>query len=115
MPVMVLHARWNDLSTQQQVLLQGMAEQERSVAGCCSISSRPDGSSLLLTAVWEDEGSMLAFTLGSLARTRSAALLDEPQVALFALPDLFAVAYRRSAAVRVPVPRAGRVEAQPVG
>jgi hypothetical protein len=110
-----MHAHWNDLSSQQQVLLQDMVKQERSVEGCSSITSRQDGSSLVLTAVWESQGSMLAFTLGPLARTRTAALLDEPQVALFAVPDLFAAAYRRSVPVAVPAPRASVAAASVVG
>ena len=110
-----MHARWNDLSAQQQLQLQDMAEQERSVEGCCSCSSRADGSSLLVTAVWESEGAMVAFTRGAMARTRTAARLDEPQVALFAVPDPFAAAYRRPAAVAVPAPRVGVAPAQLVG
>lgn len=105
MSVLIMHARWNSLSTQQRSSLDELVAQERSAEGCCSLTSRLDGTSVLLTAVWQDEGSMLAFTLGPLARARTAAALDEPQVALFAVPDLFAVAYRRPAAVQVPAPR----------
>ncbi len=106
MSVLIMHARWNDLSTQQQVLLQEMLEQERFAEGCCSFTTRQDGSSVLLTAVWGSEGSMLAFRRGPMARTRAAAVLDEPQVALFAVPELFAAAHRRSVPVTVPAPRA---------
>ena len=104
--VLIMHARWNGLSTHQLALLQDLVELERAVEGCCSCTSRQDGSSLLVTAVWDREGSMLAFTLGPMARTRAAALLDEPQVALFSVPEQFALAYRRPATAAVPVPRA---------
>ncbi len=105
MPVLIMHARWNHLSSQQLVLLDHLVQQEQHAGGCCSMTSRRDGSSLLLTAVWESEGSMLAFTLGPMARTRTSALLDEPQVALFRVPDLFASAYRRPRATGLPQPR----------
>jgi len=110
-----MHARWNDLLTQQQVLLQETFEQERSREGCCSLTSRQDGSSVHLTAVWASEGSLLAFTLGPMARTRTAARLAEPQVAVFAVPELFAAAYRRPAPVEVPAPRATPTPAELVG
>ena len=103
-----MHARWNGLSAQQLALLLDLVELERAVEGCCSCTSRQDGSSLLVTAVWDSEGSMLAFTLGAMARTRAAALLDEPQVALFSVPEQFAAAYRRPPVTAVPVPRAAQ-------
>ena len=114
MSVLIMHARWNHLSTPQLAALDDFIEQGASAEGCCSLTSRRDGSSVLLTAVLEGEGNMVAFTTGPLARTQTVALLDEPQVAVFAVPDPFAAAYRRPAAVTVPAPRVSPAPAVPV-
>jgi hypothetical protein len=105
MSIIVMHLRFNDLAAAQVKTVDALLDVAELSSTCWSRASRADGTALLMTLVWENEASALTFTDGLLAAAVSDACLDEPQVVMFAVPDLFAPAYRRRAAVSIPTPR----------
>lgn len=105
MPVHLAHLRWNALTPSQLDALQALATHELDEPGCWSFTTRRKGSSLLATAVWDGEASMVAFSHGRLRSTLAAEGLGPPSVALLTVSDLFAAGYRPRTAVSVPTPR----------
>lgn len=105
MPIFVAHLRWNSLTAAQHSALLAMVQDESAVPACWSFTVTQDGSSLRATAVWDGNDSMRAFA-GRLARTAASGGLDEPTLAVFSVPELFAAGYRPRATTAVPAPRA---------
>lgn len=101
---LVLHLRWNDLDDDQAHRLRRLLERQRDHPGCSSCTPLADGTALLATMVWEDQGSLLAFSLGPLAELAADAGLAPPQTAVFSVPALFAAGHRRPPAVPAPRP-----------
>ena len=105
MPIHLAHLRWNSLTASQLDALEAIALDELHEPGCWSFTTRRRGSSLLATAVWDGEESMLAFSTGRLPSTTAAQGLEPPTVALMTVSDLFAAGYRPRTPVSVPAPR----------
>lgn len=105
MSIIVMHLRFNNLAAAQTRAVQTLLDVEGLSSSCWSRDSRASGTALLMTLVWGDESSAIAFTNGPLAAAVADACLDEPQVVMFAVSDLFAPAYRRGGAASIPSPR----------
>lgn len=105
MSIIVMHLRFNDLAAAQSRAVQALLDVDKLPSSCWSHASRGSGTALLMTLVWGDEPSAVAFTDGPLAAAVAEACLDEPQVVMFAVSDLFAPAYRRGDAASIPSPR----------
>ncbi len=105
MSIIVMHLRFDDLAAAQVKAVDALLDVAELSSTCWSRASRADGTALLMTLVWENESSASTFTDGLLAAAVSDACLDEPQVVMFAVSDLFAPAYRRPAAASIPPPR----------
>lgn len=106
MSIICMHLRWDDLSSEQHEAARGLLGglYQDDLSGCHSSSSRAAGAALLATLVWQDEESAARFTQGRLADLVATQRMTEPQTACFAVPEMFAVGYRRRPA-RVPAPR----------
>lgn len=105
MPIHLAHLRWNSLTPAQLDALEALVQDELDEPGCWSFTTRRRGSSLLATAVWDGEESMLAFSTGRLPTSTAAQGLEPPTVALLTVSDLFAAGYRPRTAVSLPSPR----------
>ena len=105
MSVIVMHLRFDDLAAAQTRAVRAQLAVEKLPSSCWSHTSRASGTAMLMTLAWADGASAVAFTDGPLAALVADACLDEPQVVMFAVSDLFAPAYRRATVASIPLPR----------
>jgi hypothetical protein len=93
MPVIILHLRWDDVSSEQfDCVCQVVPPGSELPVGCCSYQLRHVGSTLLGTAVWSDEASAEAH-LVVLPTLLAPARLSPPQVVAFSVPSVYGVGY----------------------
>jgi hypothetical protein len=105
MSLITVHLRWNDIGTDQyERVVRAVSEAGRPPAGCLSTQLRRTGTSLMATEVWDSEvaGDRMD---GLVTTVRDAGVEQRPQTAMFSVPEMYAVAYRRAAAPTTVIPR----------
>jgi len=105
MSLITVHLRWNDIGPEQYDRVVGaVAEAGRPPAGCLSTQLRRTGTTLMATEVWDSE--VAGNRMDRLVTTvRGAGVEQPPQTAMFEVPQMYAVAYRRTAAPPTVIPR----------
>ncbi|WP_167762307.1 hypothetical protein [Blastococcus sp. CT_GayMR20] len=97
MSLITLHLRWDDVSPQQYEQIRPALSTDGGLpADCCSRTARLQGRVLLTTEVWANEPAVNRH-LAELSALVGPAGLGEPVMAMFAVPDMYASAFRQSA------------------
>ena len=97
MSLVTVHLRWNDVGQEQYEKAISAGRQGGGLpAGCLSRQVRHQGSALLATEVWDSQVAGNRFD-GLVRVLREAGVEERPQSAMFAVPQIFATAYRRAA------------------
>jgi hypothetical protein len=95
MSLTVIHLRWNDPGADRyEEIVRGIPEDGDLPSGCLSRQLRRQGGALLATEVWDrgESGGPMDDLVTALA---AAGVEETPQVAMFSVPAMFAVGYRR--------------------
>ena len=93
MSLIVVHLRWDDVDAgQYEQLCRILSEGPQQPAGRLHGRHQRHGSAVSATEVWIDEQRAGAF-LSTLHEILGRAGLRDPQRAVFAVPDFFAVGY----------------------
>ncbi|WP_369254821.1 hypothetical protein [Geodermatophilus amargosae] len=105
MPLLVLHMRWNDLDEERYAVLRdSLPEDDGRPQGCLSRRHVRRPRAVMVYEVWDDGPAAEE----ELARVRAVlgAGAEEPQRAVFSVPDLYAAGFpaRKPAAAAVPIP-----------
>ena len=97
MSLIIVHLRWNDPGPDRyQEIVRAIPHDGDLPPGCLSRQLRRGGGALMATETWDSEASggrmdHLAVAL------RAAGVEEAPQTAMFSMPAMFDVAYRRPA------------------
>jgi hypothetical protein len=104
MSLVTLHLRWNGIGPEEYERVdRAVSEAGRPAAGCLSTQLRRVGTALMATQVWDSEAA--GNRMDRLVTTvRDAGVEQPPQIAMFSVPQMFAVTYRRAAPTPV-IPR----------
>jgi hypothetical protein len=104
MSLVTVHLRWNDIGPEEyDRVVRAVSEAGPPPAGCLSTHLGRVGSALMATEVWDSEAA--GNRMDRLVTTvRDAGVEQPPQTAMFSVPQMYAVAYRR-AAPRPVIPR----------
>ena len=121
MSLVAVHLRWNDVRAEQyEHICRALPDGGALPAGCLSRRRRREGRAVLATEVWCSEQEAGRFLAG-LPDALGPAGLGEPQLAVFAVPDVIAPGYgpssvRTAAPVRGPaaVPGSRRPASAPL-
>jgi len=102
MSLIVVHLRWKDPGPDRYAeLIRAIPEDGDLPPGCLSRQLRREGGAVLAIETWDDEQS--GGRMDDLVTVmRSAGMEESPQTAMFSVPAMFAVAYRRPAGATVP-------------
>jgi uncharacterized protein YeaC (DUF1315 family) len=105
MSLVTVHLRWNDIGPEQyDRVVRAVSEAGKPPAGCLSTQLRRNGTALMATEVWDSE--VAGNSMDRLVTTvREAGVEQRPQTAMFSVPEMYAVAYRRAAAPTTAIPR----------
>lgn len=97
MSLVTVHLRWDDVGQEQyeKVISAGRRSGELP-AGCLSRQVRQHGNALLATEVWDSQVAGDGFD-GLVRVVKEADVEERPQSVMFAVPQMFATAYRRAA------------------
>jgi hypothetical protein len=97
MSLVTVHLRWNDIGLEQyERVVSAVADAGRPPAGCLSTDLRRMGTALMATQVWDSEAA--GNRMDRLITTvREAGVEQRPQTAMFSVPQMYSVAYRRAA------------------
>jgi hypothetical protein len=97
MSLVTVHLRWNDIGPEQyDRVVRAVSEAGRPPAGCLSTQLRRTGTAVMATEVWDSE--VAGNRMDRLVTTvRDAGIEQRPQTAMFSVPQMYAVAYRRAA------------------
>jgi hypothetical protein len=109
MSLITLHLRWDDVSPGQYEQVRPALSTDGALpADCYSRTARLQGRALRATEVWANEQAVDRH-LAELSALVGPAGLGEPIMAMFAVPDMYATAFRQSmhrprSAERAPAP-----------
>jgi hypothetical protein len=107
MSLITVHLRWHDIDREQyQRLARAIPDDAALPAGCLSRQVRYRGSVVMAVEVWDSEkaGNRLDHLVTAV---RAVGVEQQPQSAMFSVPQMFAVGYRRA------VPRPPSIPIQP--
>lgn len=112
MCMLSVHLRWNHVDAALAEGIRATVPGEDLPPGCLSRTVRRQGDTLLAEEVWDSEES--GGHLDQLVNAVRAAGVDQkPQTAIFAIPEVFAVAYRRPrSAPAIPTQRDAALDEQ---
>ena len=104
MSLVTVHLRWNDIGAEQyERVLRAVSEAGKQPPGCLSTQLRRAGTALMATQVWDSVAA--GDRMDHLVTTvREAGIEQQPQTAMFSVPQMYTVAYRRAAPTPV-IPR----------
>jgi hypothetical protein len=97
MSLIFVHLRWNDPGPERyEEIVRAIPQDGDLPRGCLARQLRRQGGALMATETWDSEES--GGRMDHLVMAMHAAGLEEaPQTAMFSVPAMFAVAYRRPA------------------
>jgi hypothetical protein len=97
MPMIFVQLRWNDPGPDRyEEIVRAIPQDGALPPRCLSRQLRRQGGAMLATEAWDDEppGGRMDDLVTAM---RAAGVEDQPQAAMFSVPAMFAVAYRRPA------------------
>ena len=97
MSLVFVHLRWNDPGPERyEEIIRAVPQDGDLPPGCLSRRLRREGGALLATETWDAEvsGGRMDHLPEAL---RAAGVEGAPQTAMFSMPAMFGIAYRRSA------------------
>jgi hypothetical protein len=97
MSLIFVQLRWNDIGPDgYEEIIRVMQEDGDLPPGCLSRQLRRQGGALMATETWDSEasGGRMDHLVTAM---RTAGVEESPQTAMFSVPDMYAVAYRRPA------------------
>ena len=105
MSLVTVHLRWNDIGPEQyDRVVRAVSEAGTPPPGRLSTQLRRTGTALMATEVWDSE--VAGNRMDRLVTTvRDAGVEQPPQTAMFSVPQMYAVAYRRAATPTTVIPR----------
>jgi hypothetical protein len=97
MPLIFVHLRWNDLGPNRyEDIVRAIPQDGDLPAGCLSRQLRRQGKALLATETWDSDASSGRMDDLVIAM-RTAGVEGAPQTAMFSMPAMFGISYRRPA------------------
>jgi hypothetical protein len=98
MSLIFVNLRWNDPGADRyEQIIHALPQDGDQPPGCLSRQLRRGGGALMATETWDDEASGGRMDHLVIAM-RTAGVEEAPQTAMFSVPAMFDVAYRRRAA-----------------
>jgi hypothetical protein len=98
MPLIFVHLRWNDPGPDRyEEIVRAIPQDGDLPPGCLSRHLRRHGGALLATEAWDDSDAPGGRMDHLVTAMRAAGVEDAPQTAMFSMPAMYAVAYRRPA------------------
>jgi hypothetical protein len=97
MSLIFVQLRWSDPGPERYAeILRALPQEENLPSGCLSRQLRRQGNAVMAAETWDSEQSDGRMD-DLVTAMRIAGVEEPPQVAMFSVPSMFAVAYRRRA------------------
>lgn len=98
MSLIVVHLRWNDPGADRfEEIIRAVPQDGDLPSGCLSRRLRRQGGALTAEEAWDSDVTDGGRMDDLVTAMRGAGIEDSPQTAMFSVPAMFAVAYRRPA------------------
>ena len=100
MTLIFVHFRWNDPGPDRyEEIVRAIPQHGGLPPGCLSRQFRRQGGALMATEAWDDADAPGGRMDQLVTLMRTAGVEDPPQTAMFSVPAMYAVGYRRPARV----------------